>query len=201
MVWATGPSVNDKNAWVLKYCTKVKYLDLGHTLISSIDFVEYMPDLEVVILANSWVNSLKAISSCSKLEYIETFSSCITDFSPLASCTHLQHLNISHPVDRSYNRVTSYIDISSLYELPELKRFYCTMCNVSQSQKDEMKSRHPDCEFDFSWEDPAEGHWRFKDGNMYNKDLENRVERYALLCEQFGYDTLQQSGKTWSLYG
>ena len=195
MIWATGSSVNDDNAWVLKYCTRVKYLDLGHTLISKIDFVSYMPDLEVVILANTWVNSLKPISDCHNLEYIEAFSTCVTDYSPLAACTHLQHVNISHPVDRRYNRITGYIDISSLYDLPELKRFYCTMCDVKQSQKDEMKARHPDCEFDFSWEDPAEGLWRFeKDGKTYN-------ERYALLREQFGYDTLQQSGKTWSLYG
>jgi hypothetical protein len=69
-----------------------------------------------------------------------------------------------------------------------------------ESQQKEIMDRHPDCEFEFRWVDPAEGHWRFKDG-LNNNVPENRVERYALLYEQFGYATLQQSGKTWSLYG
>lgn len=193
MIWATGSSVNDDTAPVLQYCTDVKYMDLGHSLITNVDFVRSMPDLEVLVLAISWVTRIDALSSCSKLEYLELFSTRVTDFSPLAACTHLQHLNISHSVDAN-NKTVSSTDISSLYDLSELKRFYCTMCYVPEAQKAEMIARHPDCEIDFSWEDPAEGPWRFdKDGKPN--------ERYALLREQFNYDSLQQSGKTWSLYG
>ena len=199
MIWATGGSVNDNTSAPLKYCTDVKYLDLGHTLITHADFLSYMPKLEVAILAITWLNDISPIAECPNLEYLELFSARVSDLSPLAQCTHLQHLNIS--CQRNANNVpVGPTDISSLYDLPELKRFYCTMCYVPESQQEEIISRHPDCEFEFRWVDPAEGHWRFKDGLNRNV-LENRVERYALLCEQFGYDTYQQSGKTWSLYG
>lgn len=199
MIWATGGSVNDSTCDVLKYCTDVKYLDLGHALMTRVDFLKYMPKLEVAILAISWVEDISPIANCPNLEYLEIFSARVSDFSPLAQCTHLQHLNIS--CQRNANNVpVGPTDISSLYDLPELKRFYCTMSYVPEEQQKEMISRHPDCEFEFRWVDPAEGHWRFKDG-LNNNVPENRVERYALLYEQFGYATYQQSGKTWSLYG
>lgn len=199
MIWATGGSVNDNTSGVLKYCTDVKYMDLGHSLITHADFLNYMPKLEVAILAITWLEDISPIANCPDLEYLELFSARVSDLSPLAACTHLQHLNIS--CQRNSNNVpVGPTDISSLYDLPELKRFYCTMSYVPESQQQEMISRHPDCEFEFRWVDPAEGHWRFKDG-LNNNVPENRVERYALLYEQFGYATLQQSGKTWSLYG
>ena len=199
MIWATGGSVNDNTSEPLKYCTDVKYMDLGHTLITHADFLNYMPNLEVLIVAITWLNDISPIANCPNLEYLELFSARVSDLSPLAQCTHLQHLNIS--CQRNSNNVpVGPTDISSLYDLPELKRFYCTMSYVPESQQLEMISRHPDCEFEFRWVDPAEGHWRFKDG-LNNNVPENRVERYALLYEQFGYATLQQSGKTWSLYG
>ena len=200
MIWATGGSVNDTTSGVLKYCTDVKYLDLGHSLITRVDFLNYMPKLEVAILAISWVTDIEPIANCPNLEYLELFSTRVTDLSPLAKCTHLQHLNVGHTVDTK-NYTIGPTDISCLYDLPELKRFYCTMSYVPEEQQKEMMERHPDCECEFRWIDPAEGFWRFKDGNKEHNTSENRNERYALLCEQFGYDTYQQSGKTWSLYG
>ena len=193
MIWATGGSVNDSTCGVLKYCTDVKYLDLGHTLMTKVDFLSYMPKLEVAILAISWVSDIGPIANCPNLEYLELFSTRVTDLSPLASCTHLQHLNVSHSVD-SKNNTVGPTDISALYDLLELKRFYCTMSYVPEEQQKEMIERHPDCECEFRWVDPAEGAWRFDENG-------DRNERYSLLCEQFGYDTYQQSGKIWSLYG
>lgn len=200
MIWATGGSVNDTTSGVLKYCTDVKYMDLGHTLITRVDFLNYMPKLEVLIIAISWVENIDPIANCPNLEYLEMFSARVSDLSPLAKCTHLQHLNIGSQRN-SNNVAVGPTDIRSLYDLPELKRFYCTMSYVPADQQEEIISRHPDCEFEFRWVDPAEGYWRFIDGNAANNVAANRNERYALLCEQFGYDTYQQSGKTWSLYG
>ncbi len=192
MIWATGGTVNDSTVGVLKYCTDVKYLDLGHALMTHVDFLAYMPKLEVAILAISWVEDIGPIANCPNLEYLELFSTRVMDFTPLASCTHLQHLNISHSWNAN-NETIGPRDISPLYDLPELKRFYCTMSYVPEEQQQIMQERHPDCECNFKWEDPAEGPWRFDENG-------DRNERYALLCEQFGYDTYQQSGKTWSLY-
>ena len=185
MIWATGGTVNDGTSDALKYCTDVKYLDMGHDLMTHIDFVRYMPKLEVAIFAISWVEDLSPLAECPNLEYLEIFSSKVTDITPLANCTHLQHLNISN--------LSAVRDITCLYDLTELKRLYCTMSYIPANQQAEIKERLPDCEFEFGWVDPAEGAWRFTPDGEYN-------ERYTLLREQFGYDTFQQSGVTWSLY-
>lgn len=184
-VWATG-CVTDNFAKELQYCTDVKYLDLGHNCITSIDFVRYMPKLEVAVLSVSWVESLEPLASCPNLEYLECFSSHVTDVSPLAACTNLRYLNISN--------LPSVKDISALYDL-DLTRFYCTMSYIPAEQQEEFRTRHPECDCEFGWVDPSKGYWRFLDGNFMNTDPSNRNERYALLYEQFGYDSTANQSK------
>jgi len=176
-IWATG-YVTDGYTEPLKYCTDVKYLDLGHDCITHIDFVNYMPKLEVVILAITWVTDISPLANCPNLEYLEIFTSRVTDITPLANCTNLQYLNISN--------LESVRDISCLYSLTKLKTLYCSMSYIPQAQQDEIKSLLPDCKFEFGWVDPSKGSWRFDDNGEY-------TERYALLREQFGYDTFDYS--------
>ena len=184
-VWATG-CVTDNFAKELQYCTDVKYLDLGHNCITNIDFVRYMPNLEVAVLSVSWVESIAPLAECENLEYLECFSSHITDISPLAACKNLRYLNISN--------LPSVKDISSLYGL-DLVRLYCTMSYIPAAQQEEFKALHPDCDCEFGWVDPSKGYWRFLDGNYMNTDPSNRQERYALLYEQFGYDSTANQSK------
>ena len=50
-------------------------------------------------------------------------------------------------------------DISPLYELPKLERFWCGYTAVPAEQRTAMEAAHPDCEFD--WVSmPTEGTWR-----------------------------------------
>lgn len=178
-IWATG-CVTDHFAVELKYCTDVVYLDMGHNCITNIDFVSYMPKLEVAVLSITWVKDISPLVNCPNLEYLEIFSSNVTDLTPLASCTSLKHLNISNLKDM---QVT---DISCLYDL-DLERLFCTMSKVPKEQQDKFMELHPDCECDFSGNDPSKSHWRFVDGNPNNTDPSNRVERYAKLYDQIGY--------------
>ena len=77
-------------------------------------------------------------------------------------------------------------DISPLYELENLERMYCTMSSIPKEQQDKFIELHPDCEVTFKWEDPSKGPWRFDENG-------ERVERYELLAQQFGYDTFDYS--------
>ena len=81
----------------LKYCTKLKQLDLGHNLeLHDWSFLEYMPDLEVLIITASGWENLEMISNCTKLEYLEAIpmSHVYVDLKPLEKLTNLEHLNI-----------------------------------------------------------------------------------------------------------
>ena len=175
-IWAIGGFGND-TLKPLKYCTKVKYLDLGHNGLTDIDFIYSMPDLEVFILENDDIEDITAIGSCKNLEYLEVGETNVHDISPLANCTNLVHLNIG-----GLHKLT---DISPLYGLTKLERLYgiCSE-NVPQEQIDHMRELLPDCDIHFEYDPkgPVGGaNWRYASGG-------GLVPRYQLLHDQLGYD-------------
>lgn len=174
-----GGELTPENTKSLQYCTKVKYLDLGHNnLLTDISFVENMPDLEVVILAMSGVSDLRPLMSCPKLEYLEIQTSAIGDLRPLAGMTNLRHLNIA------YNFAVT--DITPLYGLTELERLWIGCVDpVPREQIEEMQRRAPQCEIDVESRDPTEGNWRYISFDEFGVGTNH--PRYALLREQFDY--------------
>lgn len=174
-----GGELTPENTQSLKYCTKVKYLDLGHNnLLTDISFVRCMPDLEVVILAMSGVSDLRPLQDCPKLEYLEIQTSAIGDLRPLADLKNLRHLNIA------YNFAVT--DISPLYGLTELERLWIGCLDpVPPEQIAEMQRRAPNCEIDVESQDPTAGDWRYVSFDEFG--VGKTHPRYELLREQFNY--------------
>lgn len=174
-IWAIG-GFNNQQLRPLKYCTKVKYLDLGHNGITEIEFVRSMPELEVLILENDDIEDISALEVCKNLEYLEVGETQVKDITPLAGCVSLRHLNIG-----GLHQLT---DISPLYGLEHLERLY-GICSekVPPEQVEYIKSLMPDCEIRFEYDPkgPVNGaYWRWRDGHM--------VPRYQLLHDQIGYN-------------
>ena len=164
---------DDERLEPLKYCTKVKYLDIGHNGIETLDFLYYMPDLEVVILAIEQPTDLSAFANCPNLEYAELFNGHVTDVSPLANCKHLKHLNLC------MNQIT---DITPLYGLDELERFWISRNReLPKEQIEKFKELHPNCVVNTTTVDPTDPPWRYKANGEKSK-------RYALLRAQMGYN-------------
>ena len=182
-----GNLTSDELNKVLIYCTKVKYLDLGHNWsIRDASFVSYMPELEVLILAINHLEDISPLADCPKLEYLELFMTDFDDLSPLAGLRELRHLNIG---------INMHItDLSPLYGL-ELERLYIgSSTGIPREQMEEYARLHPDCEIDMTHEDTSVGAWRFTDAWDNDPDymaqdyyLVGCAPRYALLREQFGY--------------
>ena len=161
--WLTAESVAP-----LKYCTDVKYLDLGHNIIGDISFVASMPDLEVAVLAINYWSDATPLASCKKLEYLEVFNTFLSDLSPLAELTNLKHLNICW--------LENVTDITPLYGLTNLERLWIgNMTPIPQNQIDTIREKLPNCVINTTTYNPTEEGWR-------------EGERYQLLKEQFGYD-------------
>lgn len=181
---SVGGNLRDEDVQVLKYCTEVKYIDLGHNeRITDISFAAHMPKLEVAILAMNDIVDISPLANCPELEYLEIqTNNRLADISPLAACTKLAHLNTAHCREIS--------DISALYGLENLERFWLGASNgVSQEQKDEFRSRVPDCELDdMVFSDPTADGWRIVDMNI-DAWIPIYHPRYELLMEQFGYLT------------
>ena len=131
-----GGALYDSVGEQLQYCTKVRYLDLGHNEgINDFSFIRNMPDLEVVIVSMTGITDLSPFTVCKNLLYMEIGCTPLADVSPLAECKTLKHLNIGTNANIR--------DISALYDL-DLKRLWIgSYTPVPADQVAEMQERHP----------------------------------------------------------
>ena len=79
----------------LRYCTQMVAVDIGHSGATECEWLEYMPHLRYLILADTKITDLTPLSSLKELIYLELFRMDLHDYSPLLGCTALQDLNIS----------------------------------------------------------------------------------------------------------
>jgi hypothetical protein len=181
-----GGVLDDVECDKLAYCTKVKYLDLGHNEnIYSIGFVSSMPDLEVFIIAMNPVSDLSPLASCTKLEYLEIFTTNVTDLSPLSGLTSLRHLNIAN--------LPYLTDISPLYGLTELERLWIGQKTpIPADQVAAMQAAAPNCTINTTTSDEGGEQWK-EIWYDENNATHHWVERYQKLREQLGYDYQEYS--------
>jgi len=207
-----GGNLDNEQCAVLKYCTKVKYLDLGHNAdITDISFVRSMPELEVCIIALTSVSDISPLADCPNLEYLELTYTNVSDLTPLAGLTELAHINLGEcPVT----------DLSPLFDLTKLERVwlgYKTAQNISQAQIDHILAQiapnrmdpdDPNTPREYQYPavygvdveaaTPSEGSWKivgYTDLSLQLFDETGWLQdvlspRYALLREQFGYDNV-----------
>lgn len=153
----------------IRYCTSLRYLDLGHNSIEDLSFIENLPNLEVAILVDNLYTDISPLASLEKLEYLEIFETPVTDLTPLAGLENLRYLNIC--------RCPEITDLTPLYGLTELKRLYIGRDDkkIPPEQLETIREKLPHTEINtFTWNPVLDG-WR-------------EDERYDLLYEQMEYD-------------
>ena len=187
-ILASKPTVGGmiEDASVLKYCTEVKYLDLGHNDdLADLSFAANMPKLEVCIIAMTAITDISPLRNCPNLEYVELNSTNIADLSPLENATGLHHLNIAG--------CPKIKDITPLYGLTELERLWIGRDTpVPADQAKRMKELVPGCNVNTTTDDPHGDAWRF---TAYDPEIPKYywVPRYELLREQMGYNYQEYS--------
>ena len=137
----------------IRMCTRLKALDLGHNYLTDVSFLNWLTELEVLIISpNYGLTDIGPVASCRKLVYLECFHTPVTDLSPLAGLTELRDLNLT--------RDGEVTDISPLYDLPNLERvWWGNMNKVPPEQKKTMRAKHRGCKFVMVY-DPTSGGWR-----------------------------------------
>ncbi len=161
----------------LYYCTKVKYLDLGHlTWLTDCGYAANMPDLEVLIIAMTGIEDISALANCPKLNYLEFQTTRANDLTPLANLTQLKDLNIC------YNFALR--DIRPLYGL-DLRRLYIgSMTPILKEQVEEYRKVHPNCKINTTTVNPTEEEWRKLQDDSWPPKSDPRYEQ---LYDEFQY--------------
>ena len=172
--------LDDTNCSELKYCTDVTYMDIGHNeKLYDISFVEYMPNLECVIVSGAPVKDISYFANHEKLEFLElVFCGHVKDISCLASCPNLKYLNISY---------TKVSDLSPIMELP-MERLNCMHTNVGSAQRNAFTKEHPDCLSIWTGKQPYGYGWRYVDNGLTYNDY------YANMRIVFRYDDKEYTG-------
>ena len=155
-----GGAITNSDANQLKYCTKVRYLDLGHNEeLTDLSFIKYMPELEIAVISMTKPTTLEPFASCPNLLYLEAGNCGISDISPLASCTNLKHLNIGTNPKVS--------DMSCIYNLDLLRLWIGNRSSTSipADQYNYYAEQHPDCKINTEVGSEGEaytlGEWKY----------------------------------------
>ncbi len=138
---------------VLKYCTELQALDVGHQAIEDISVIgEYLPNLRVLILADNKIKDISSLSNLKHLHYLELFMNDITDVTPLASCTELVDLNIC------YNYHFSNVD--GILNLPKLERLWLINDAISSESYKMISEKYPNVKIVTTGSGSTNSGWR-----------------------------------------
>ena len=112
---ADSPAHRDEELAVVRFCTNLYALDLGHNRLDDLSFLYELPELRVLIIAMNGVTDLTPVGSLRHLEYLEAFDNRIGDISCLAGLPYLMDLNLA------VNRIG---DLTPVTTLPRLQRLW-----------------------------------------------------------------------------
>lgn len=183
-IWASC-DLRDDVTEPLKYCNKVKYLDIGHNAMKSFDFIQYMPDLEVLIVSCSDFESIEPIRFCQKLIFFEAGEDTrVKDFSPIADVPGLKYLNIGG------NNQLSPEDLQVVFSLDDPERIFIENYynwNIDMKEfAEEIQAAYPDCQVSTDWHSDGamNGLWRYNRG-VYKGGY---TEMYQWIRDIFEYE-------------
>lgn len=115
----------DLDAYNLRYCEDIVAIDVGHMIVTDVEFVKYMPKLKYMDMAGSKIKDLSPFASCKNLVFLSLcYNRRIEDYSPLLECTALEDLNIS----------VTYGDITTLLKMNWLKNLWMVECEQQDYQ-------------------------------------------------------------------
>lgn len=153
--------LNNDEAYYLKYCNELVALDLGHNYVSDLSFLEYMPELKVLILVDNvkekdgetlrHLTDLSEVGYCTKLRYLEIFANNVSDFSFMENLTELEDLNIS------YNSVSS---IEYMQNMPNIKKLWMEHTYIPYSGYQTLCRLYPNARIVASGEGSVDQGWR-----------------------------------------
>ena len=175
----------DENTVALKYCTKVKYLDLGHRpTLHDFSFLGYMPDLEVVVVSLSGWTDLSCLANCPHLEYLEMCCPHVKgniDISFLKDLKELRHLNITYLGE-------NVIGYEVLAEMPYLERLWIgRYTDIPKDFLETLPEKLPNTEINTTTYTGCVDTWRYTEGGG------RAVPRYELLLKQFDYNNYDRA--------
>ena len=152
----------DEQSQDLKYCEDAIVVDIGHSYVKDISWLEGMPNLKYLILTHNWVKDLTPLSTCKNLVYLELFwNDHIPDYTPILGCTALEDLNISG----------TFADIEPLYQMTWLKNLWANCKGITAAENAALKEALPNTTVMTTGGSYTTGGWRQVQGYYDMRDI------------------------------
>ena len=179
------PRMSSADIEVLKYCTDLKALDLGHQRLTDLTVIgEYLTDLRLLIVADNAIRDLTPLSNLKHLHYLEFFLNQVRDVTPLKACKELVDLNIS------YNPIS---DIEPLLYAPMMERVWLESTYVGNNGVALLQDAYPDAKIVRYGSGSVDQGWRW-DSKRYLQMMDmwqhdyygDEFSKYDDLAEEMG---------------
>lgn len=159
--------MTSKDIQVLKYCTDLRALDLGHQAITDLSVIgDYLPEIRLLILADNQIRDISPLAKLTHLHYLELFVNRITDISPLKDLHELVDVNIS------YNRGLS--DISALLNSPLMEKVWLESTSVSAASFKKLRETYPKAKVVQYGSGSVDQGWRWNPRYIQMRDMWNK---------------------------
>ena len=140
---------------VLKYCTDLEALDIGHHSIKDISFIKDLKKLKVLIIAINRIEDLTPLEGLTDITYLELFLNSIVDLSPLEKLVNIEHLNLCHNKNLG--------EIEPILHYPNLQRLWISYCNLTGEEIARIREAYPNAQLEFEVYESVEAGWRSTD--------------------------------------
>ena len=158
-----GGRFENRYAKELKYCTDIICMDLGHQKISDLSFLNYMPNMQYLLLCEVPAQDFSMLAGLTELKYLELFLTSFTDASLLSNMTKLEDLNICY---------TGVRDFAPIMELPNLKHLWMNGAyRMNRRTLNEMIEAMPNTVIRYGYGGSTEGGWRETPNYYAQRDL------------------------------
>lgn len=152
----------DEQTKLLKYCTDMVVLDLGHMQMKDLSFLQYMPKLKYLILGDTRAADYSPVGYLTELIYLEVFWSDFKESDVLLKLTKLEDLNCAWAkLDRP----------EALYQMTWLKRLWATSVGIPSSELYKLKEALPNTQVFVHGKHPTDGGWRQAQNYYDMRDL------------------------------
>lgn len=141
----------DEDCENFKYCVDMICLDLGHMGVADYSFLNYMPKLKYLILADTQGTDFSMIANLPELIYLELF---MTDFNQteiLLNLKNLKNLNLGF---------TGLTNLDPLKEMTWLEMLWLPGNHISTATYQELQEALPDTTIDYLSKDSTSNGWR-----------------------------------------
>ncbi len=154
--------VYDRDVTKLRYCENLICIDLGHQYITDLSFLEELPHLQYLVIADTPLTDISFLSHMKELKYLEMFITGIKDYTPLLNCTSLEYLNMGFSAKG---------DLTPITQMTWLDHLWAGASAISDEERAMLVESLPDTHVTFYRDSSTNYGWRHTPGYFEMRDI------------------------------